>query len=87
LRVPAPAQAHQAVDMVLGDIFDGDLRHIAQFAAHQHFMGLIPAAAEDGPALGQDAADVLAFQGHHAVFDQAAKAVHDPEDRHPVVQG
>ncbi len=80
----AAANANQRVQLVaMVGIQDG-VRHVADFAIDDHFVGLVAAGAEDRAAIGEDARQHAGFELHGFVADQAAKAIAETGEPHVI---
>ncbi|MEJ2702117.1 MAG: hypothetical protein P8Z79_06705 [Sedimentisphaerales bacterium] len=80
----AAAETYETVNMVAMYIFDSDLGHISYLAAHEHFVNFVSARAQNRSTGCQNTADLLDVEMDGPILHEAAKTVHNPDDRHVV---
>ncbi len=85
LLCAATAETHQCIQVVGVVVFDDDVGHVLNLAAHLHLVRLVAAGAEDGATDREDAGQGSAFQPHGAVFHQPAETVPEADHLHAVL--
>jgi hypothetical protein len=61
-----------------------DVGHVDHLATDGHAVRLVPARAEDGATLGQDAREHFAVELHRAVLHESTETVTKTDDLHAV---
>ena len=82
---PVATDAHEGIQLVPLVRLDDLLGHVHDHAVHRHPVGLVAAGPQDRAAHGEDPGQGPGVQAYRAVLGEAAEAVAEAHEAHPVV--
>jgi hypothetical protein len=85
LLCAASANADQRIKMMFAVGLYGRIGHVHDLPADGHAVRLVPARAEDGAAVGQDAGEDFGIERRALVLYESAKPVSKSDHLHSVI--